>query len=839
MFALLDESKARVRTLVAPAGYGKTTLAEQWVVRDGRIATWFTARPSSTDVAALALGVARAATPLVAGCDHRLREHLRALPAPADNVETLAEILGEDLVSWPSNGWLVIDDYHEIAAEPRAEDFVGALVAASPVQFLVASRVRPSWVSTKGLLYGDALELNQTMLAMDHREAAQVLVDRSDASASGLVALANGWPAVIGLASVSSAELEAGAEPVAASLYQFFAEEVFSALDAPVQQGLMTLSAAPVLDGDLVRSLLGDMADAVTASALDVGILADRGTRLDLHPLARAFLEDRSGKTGLVPAEGANEMCLAHYRARWDWDAAFEVIARSRWDQELEALLASSIDDLLDSGRLSTLERWCDFVLDVELEAPLYSIARAEVQLRRGRYLEAIAHAESAADSDSEHAFRALSLAGRAAHLASKEEQALDLFNRAEKAATDERQRNDALWGQFMALVELERPEADEALVSLRSKVRRGDPREVVRASAYGLFHQLRLGDLDLEDAEVAASLVQRVRDPLVISAFQSIFACALGVAARYEDALEVAGGFTKTVRQFRLTFALPYARAMSAVAFAGMRYWDDANTAGHESVRAALQNRDDHAHQLCTAVYVRVLAQQGRFQEALGLELPSIRAPLPSAHAGLVGSRALALASSGRTLPAQELLGQVRGLSAAIEPSVLVVAVDAICAVKRHDADAVERVIELEQLAFRRGGLDLLVTAYRSAPELLSILLRRSAQRDRLVGLIRRAGDEDLAEVIGQPVSGPVDPRQTLSPREREVYELLIQRLTNREIAKLLFIEESTVKVHVHHIYDKLGVRSRLDLTVQATLERSGQATSAMDATSSDEGSS
>ena len=36
LFAFLDESRARVRTLVAPAGYGKTTLAEQWVARDGR-----------------------------------------------------------------------------------------------------------------------------------------------------------------------------------------------------------------------------------------------------------------------------------------------------------------------------------------------------------------------------------------------------------------------------------------------------------------------------------------------------------------------------------------------------------------------------------------------------------------------------------------------------------------------------------------------------------------------------------------------------------------------------------------------------------------------------------
>ena len=36
LFALLDESPNRIRTLVAPAGYGKTTLAEQWVARQGR-----------------------------------------------------------------------------------------------------------------------------------------------------------------------------------------------------------------------------------------------------------------------------------------------------------------------------------------------------------------------------------------------------------------------------------------------------------------------------------------------------------------------------------------------------------------------------------------------------------------------------------------------------------------------------------------------------------------------------------------------------------------------------------------------------------------------------------
>jgi two-component system NarL family response regulator len=47
---------------------------------------------------------------------------------------------------------------------------------------------------------------------------------------------------------------------------------------------------------------------------------------------------------------------------------------------------------------------------------------------------------------------------------------------------------------------------------------------------------------------------------------------------------------------------------------------------------------------------------------------------------------------------------------------------------------------------------------------------------------------------------------------REREVLDLVRQGLSNREIAKTLWIAESTVKVHVHHILEKLGARSRTE---------------------------
>jgi ATP/maltotriose-dependent transcriptional regulator MalT len=837
LFGLLDQSKARVRTLVGPAGYGKTTLAEQWVAREGRSPTWYTARSSSTDVAALALGIARSANSIVDECDVRLRAHLRALPAPAENVETLAEILGEDLGVWPANAWLVLDDYHEVAAEPRAEDFVKALVAVSPVQMLIASRVRPSWVTTKELLYGDAYEVNQTALAMDNDEAADVLVDRSLPSARSLVLLANGWPAVIGLAAVSSAEIADDVEQVPESLYRFFADEVFNALGPEIRQGLTTLGVAPVLDHELAAALLEpDVAEVVCTAALDVGLLVEREQRLDLHPLARAFLEERTAQLGLAPGEGAGAVCLEIYRRRREWDAAFELIVRIGATSELDDLMRRALDELLDTARLSTLQRWCDVAADAGVDAPIFSVARAETLLRGGHHVEAMAHAERAARADGDLEFRALCIAGRAAHLASLEIEALELFREAEVAASTPGEVRDAKWGQVICLVDLERPQVESPLRALQAEVTMTDARDVVRAAAYGLSFQVKLGSLDLHDADIAVRLLDQVADPLVVSSFQSVYAYVLGLSCRYEEAVATSHAFMQTIDKYRLDFATPYALCVASLAEAGLRQWRSAASKAQEAFAIAERARDGHAQQLCMAQWMRTLIQQGRFYEALDLEPPTVRDPLPAAEAEVTGTRSLALAAAGRTREARRLLDRVRGLSRGVEPAVLIAAVDAITALREHEPDSLGRVAELESVAFERGALDVLVTAYRASPELLSVLLKTPSDDDRLSRLIRRVHDLDLAEFVGFQVPATGDRRRILSPRERDVYDLLIQDLKNREIAKLLFIEESTVKAHTHRIYDKLGVRSRRGLIVQALLERSDQATSATESASESE---
>jgi DNA-binding NarL/FixJ family response regulator len=56
--------------------------------------------------------------------------------------------------------------------------------------------------------------------------------------------------------------------------------------------------------------------------------------------------------------------------------------------------------------------------------------------------------------------------------------------------------------------------------------------------------------------------------------------------------------------------------------------------------------------------------------------------------------------------------------------------------------------------------------------------------------------------------VRGPAG--EALSPREIEVLEFAARGTSNKEIAKELWITETTVKTHMAHIFDKLGVTDR-----------------------------
>src|SRR5262249_44950792 len=136
---------------------------------------WYQATPASSDVAALALGLAQAASHVRPRVGEQLRGRLLTVGDAAAEAVSLANDLATDFVDWPVDTRLVVADYHLLTENAAAEEFFSAFASTTSVPLLIAGRTRPAWVTARSLLYGEAMELGRNVLAMTHGEAAEAL----------------------------------------------------------------------------------------------------------------------------------------------------------------------------------------------------------------------------------------------------------------------------------------------------------------------------------------------------------------------------------------------------------------------------------------------------------------------------------------------------------------------------------------------------------------------------------------------------------------------------------------------------------------------------------------
>jgi len=104
-----------------------------------------------------------------------------------------------------------------------------------------------------------------------------------------------------------------------------------------------------------------------------------------------------------------------------------------------------------------------------------------------------------------------------------------------------------------------------------------------------------------------------------------------------------------------------------------------------------------------------------------------------------------------------------------------------------------------------------------RTRPEDLIAAVHTVAAGDALLSpsVTRRVIDR----IARQPASDPAGKTRIdrLTPREREVFALIVQGLSNREIAAALVVEETTVRTHVKRILRKLELRDRVHAVILA----------------------
>ena len=125
---------------------------------------------------------------------------------------------------------------------------------------------------------------------------------------------------------------------------------------------------------------------------------------------------------------------------------------------------------------------------------------------------------------------------------------------------------------------------------------------------------------------------------------------------------------------------------------------------------------------------------------------------------------------------------------------------------------DLDEYVVE----ALRAGASGFLLKD-APAPELVQAIRVVAAGDAMLAPSVTRRLLDKYAGKLPSKRESPPDVLQKLTEREVEVLKLVARGLSNAEIAADLFVSETTVKTHVGHVLNKLGLRDRVQAAVYA----------------------
>ena len=143
--------------------------------------------------------------------------------------------------------------------------------------------------------------------------------------------------------------------------------------------------------------------------------------------------------------------------------------------------------------------------------------------------------------------------------------------------------------------------------------------------------------------------------------------------------------------------------------------------------------------------------------------------------------------------LPGNDGLSLLRQLDATKRPAVIV-----LTAVQDQD---------LLLDAARLGARGIVLKA--TAPRILEECIRAVSQGEQRLTV----DGVDLSKRLAERQTVETELGDLLTPRELEIMRLVALKLDNQEIAERLAISIGTVKIHLHHVYDKLHLNGRHEL--------------------------
>jgi len=820
LLAKLDDCSSRIVVLVAPPGYGKTTLAQQWIRSRDVSHSWYSIGPESTDVAAVAANLAEAISVHVPRAGERMLDHLASCAQPCTEYAYLAELLARDASPWPENAWLILDDCHKLPSSSASYLFVQLLLNSSRIRSICISRDRPSWARSRSRLYGDVLEIDRSELGMTPDESLAVLTLREDqATRLELVRLCDGWPAVIGLAARNpTLAFPRGMLPP--ELYDYFAEELYEGASIDLQRLLCQLSVSPTLTIDVFERMpLSNTPDLIEL-AERIGFLSKRPTLAGwyFHPLVRAFLQRKLSE---LPDRDAlvSEIAFVYFACDRS-DEIWGLIQTCDRPDLLERLIASSLSAFLDHKRLSTVESWIEFGRSRGLVSPLLDLVESELALLSGDHPTAYALSLQAARQlrePTQARHLALSVAGRSAHFLDRLHTAVELLTDAASLSPTPDARFTSAWTRFLCFYELEDPSCFSEYDFLQSL-------HVTKSDASLRLSQARLllgaldGPFGLEESDLQwmPSLLDRVH-PETRTGFLLTYTNALVRLARYSEADSIIASLLSELKHRKMYFGLPSTYLTRARIEIGRRRYR------HAELLISSAGETPIGHLKYVSLTVSTIQN---VVSILKGELPCHRPKVfESAGDSAIASRyyesvlALGVASHGNIESVEQHCERAETGTLHSGVRSLVGFARAICDIRCDSVEKEHSVARAINYARERGQWETLVWSYRAFPRLLDEIAHDETLAQQVGPILAVARDDALGRRWGIKVEAQprVGRGSDLSRRESEILQLVADGMTNREIADRLFISEVTVKVHLRHVFRKLGVRSRTQAALQA----------------------
>jgi LuxR family maltose regulon positive regulatory protein len=389
-------------TVVAPAGYGKTTVLMRWAEADPRPFAWVALDGQDDDAIVFLRYVAAAI--------HRVE------PLPSEVFDALSGpggIAQATRVSHVGAAWaavdrplvLVLDDLHALSA-PSCLDVLAELVRYVPAGSLIAvtSREEPTLPLARWRAQGQVHEVGVADLRLDEEEAGLLLraagVELESAELSELTERTEGWPAGLYLAALA---IQAGAGPTSLSAFsdddqfvsEYFRLELLSRLPAAEAQFLTRTSILERICGGLCDVVLETTRSTQTLETLErtngfvVG-LDRRGEWYRYHHLFGQLLrtELERSEPDLVPALNtrAMEWCIANDLPEQAIHYGQAAGATSTVAGLVDALALPAYYD----GRMETVEEWLSWFSNDELtDYPALAVYGAWFRALTGRPEEA------------------------------------------------------------------------------------------------------------------------------------------------------------------------------------------------------------------------------------------------------------------------------------------------------------------------------------------------------------------------------------------------------------------------------------------------------------------